>query len=81
LSKRKLPAKAAAHGARIICIDPKARLNEQAAAIATFSRSSKRYYCLFLTACSGQNWSSFAPVFLDDPVTHFDDLNTYALLD
>ena len=22
-----------------------------------------------------------APVFLDDPVTHFDDLNTYALLD
>ncbi len=36
---------------------------------------------LFLTACSSQNWSSFSPVLLDDPVTHFDDLNTYALLD
>ena len=36
---------------------------------------------LFLTACSSQNWSSFSPVLFDDPVTHFDDLNTYALLD
>jgi DNA repair protein SbcC/Rad50 len=36
---------------------------------------------LFLTACSAQTWSSFSTVFLDDPVTHFDDLNTYALLD
>lgn len=36
---------------------------------------------LFLTACISQTWSTFSPVFLDDPVTHFDDLNTYALLD
>jgi DNA repair protein SbcC/Rad50 len=36
---------------------------------------------LFLTACTAQTWSSFSTVFLDDPVTHFDDLNTYALLD
>jgi exonuclease SbcC len=36
---------------------------------------------LFLTACSSQNWSSFSPILLDDPVTHFDDLNIYALLD
>lgn len=48
-----------------------------------FSKSQKQtlQLGLFLTACSGQNWSSLAPVFLDDPVTHFDDLNTYALLD
>jgi len=36
---------------------------------------------LFLTACTSQTWSAFSPVFLDDPVTHFDDLNTYAFLD
>jgi exonuclease SbcC len=48
-----------------------------------FSQSQQQTLLLglFLTACSGQNWSSFAPVLLDDPVTHFDDLNTYALLD
>ncbi|MCA1416022.1 SMC family ATPase [Bradyrhizobium sp. NBAIM20] len=48
-----------------------------------FSESQKQtlQLGLFLTACSGQNWSSLAPVFLDDPVTHFDDLNIYALLD
>ncbi len=36
---------------------------------------------LFLTACSSQTWSAFSSVMMDDPVTHFDDLNTYALLD
>jgi exonuclease SbcC len=36
---------------------------------------------LFLSACSSQTWSAFSPVLLDDPVTHFDDLNTYAFLD
>ena len=36
---------------------------------------------LFLTACISQTWSALSPVFLDDPVTHFDDLNTYAFLD
>ena len=48
-----------------------------------FSQSQQQTLLLglFLTACSAQNWSAFSPVFLDDPVTHFDDLNTYALLD
>lgn len=48
-----------------------------------FSQSQQQTLMLglFLTACSSQTWSSFSPVFLDDPVTHFDDLNTYALLD
>ena len=36
---------------------------------------------LFLTACMSQTWSSLSTVLLDDPVTHFDDLNTYAFLD
>lgn len=36
---------------------------------------------LFLTASSSQTWSGFSSVMMDDPVTHFDDLNTYALLD
>ncbi|KQW38437.1 AAA family ATPase [Rhizobacter sp. Root404] len=36
---------------------------------------------LFLAACSSQTWSGFSSVMMDDPVTHFDDLNTYALLD
>lgn len=36
---------------------------------------------LFLTACSSQTWSGFSSIMLDDPVTHFDDMNTYALLD
>lgn len=48
-----------------------------------FSQSQQQTLLLglFLTACSSQNWSAFSPVFLDDPVTHFDDLNTYSLLD
>lgn len=36
---------------------------------------------LFLTACSSQTWSGFSSIMMDDPVTHFDDLNTYALVD
>ncbi len=36
---------------------------------------------LFLSATLTQNWSSFTPILLDDPVTHFDDLNVYSLLD
>lgn len=48
-----------------------------------FSQSQQQTLLLglFLTACISQTWSSFSPVFLDDPVTHFDDLNTYAFLD
>ena len=36
---------------------------------------------LFLSAALTQNWSRFAPILLDDPVEHFDDLNCYSLLD
>jgi exonuclease SbcC len=48
-----------------------------------FSQSQQQTLLLglFLTACISQTWSGFAPVFMDDPVTHFDDLNTYAFLD
>lgn len=48
-----------------------------------FSQSQQQtlFLGLFLTACISQTWSAFSPIFLDDPVTHFDDLNTYAFLD
>lgn len=48
-----------------------------------FSQSQQQTLMLglFLTACSSQTWSALSPIFLDDPVTHFDDLNTYAFLD
>jgi exonuclease SbcC len=48
-----------------------------------FSQSQQQTLLLglFLTACISQTWSAFSPVFLDDPVTHFDNLNTYAFLD
>ena len=36
---------------------------------------------LFLSASFTQTWSSFAPILLDDPVQHFDDLNAYSLID
>jgi len=36
---------------------------------------------LFLSATLTQTWSSFAPILLDDPVGHFDDLNAYSFLD
>jgi prefoldin subunit 5 len=48
-----------------------------------FSQSQQQTLLLglLLTACISQTWSGFAPVLMDDPVTHFDDLNTYAFLD
>jgi exonuclease SbcC len=36
---------------------------------------------LFMSASLTQTWSSFAPVLMDDPVTHFDDLNAYSLIE
>ena len=47
-----------------------------------FSQSQQQTLLLglFLTASVSQTWSAMAPVFLDDPVIHFDDLNTYAFL-
>ncbi len=48
-----------------------------------FSDSQKQILMLsvFLAGCLRQNWSRFAPVLLDDPVTHFDDLNAYAFVE
>ena len=48
-----------------------------------FSQSQQQTLLLglFLSACVSQTWSGLAPVFLDDPVTHFDDLNIFAFLD
>ena len=48
-----------------------------------FSQSQQQTLLLglFLTTCLSQTWSALSPVLLDDPVTHFDDLNTYAFLD
>jgi len=36
---------------------------------------------LFLAAGRTQSWSSFAPILMDDPITHFDDLNAYAFVE
>jgi len=36
---------------------------------------------LFVSAAITQTWSQFLPVLLDDPVAHFDDMNSYAFLD
>jgi len=36
---------------------------------------------LFLSATITQNWSSFCPILLDDPFTHFDDFNAYSFVD
>jgi exonuclease SbcC len=59
------------------------RRGEELRPIDYFSQSQQQTLLLglFLTAASSQTWSTFSPVFLDDPVTHFDDLNTYAFLD
>jgi len=48
-----------------------------------FSQSQQQVLILslFLTACTTQTWSAFAPILLDEPVTHFDDLNAYSFLD
>lgn len=48
-----------------------------------FSQSQQQilFLGLFLTASLAQTWSGFGPVLLDDPVTNFDDLNTYAFID
>jgi exonuclease SbcC len=48
-----------------------------------FSDSQKQILMLsiFMAGSLRQNWSGFAPVLLDDPVTHFDDLNGYAFVE
>jgi DNA repair protein SbcC/Rad50 len=48
-----------------------------------FSDSQKQILMLsiFLAGRMTQTWSGFAPVLMDDPVTHFDDLNAYAFVE
>ncbi len=48
-----------------------------------FSKSQIQIVMLsfFLSAALTQTWSSFAPILLDDPVGHFDDLNAYSFVD
>ncbi len=48
-----------------------------------FSDSQKQILMLslFLAGRLTQNWSGFAPIFLDDPVTHFDDLNAFGFVE
>jgi exonuclease SbcC len=48
-----------------------------------FSDSQKQILMLSIFLAGGlrQNWSGFSPVLLDDPVTHFDDLNAYGFVE
>ncbi|MDD4542922.1 MAG: AAA family ATPase [Clostridia bacterium] len=48
-----------------------------------FSDSQKQILMLsiFLAARLAQTWSGFAPILLDDPVTHFDDLNVFSFIE
>jgi exonuclease SbcC len=48
-----------------------------------FSESQKQILMLsiFLASRLTQTWSGFAPVMMDDPVTHFDDLNAFGFVE
>jgi exonuclease SbcC len=48
-----------------------------------FSDSQKQILMLslFLAERLTQTWSGFAPILLDDPVTHFDDLNAFGFVE
>ena len=48
-----------------------------------FSDSQKQILMLSIFLAGGlrQTWSGFAPILLDDPVTHFDDLNAYGFIE
>jgi exonuclease SbcC len=48
-----------------------------------FSDSQRQILMLSIFLAGGlrQTWSGFAPVLLDDPVTHFDDLNAYGFIE
>lgn len=59
------------------------RKSVQVAPTDFFSDSQKQILMLSIFLAGGlrQNWSGFAPVLLDDPVTHFDDLNAYGFVE
>lgn len=48
-----------------------------------FSKSQKQILMLsiFLSGRLTQTWSGFAPILMDDPVTHFDDLNDFGFVE
>lgn len=48
-----------------------------------FSDSQKQILMLslFLASRLTQTWSGFAPILMDDPVTHFDDLNAFGFVE
>lgn len=48
-----------------------------------FSESQKQILMLslFLAGRLTQTWSGFAPILMDDPVTHFDDLNAFGFVE
>ena len=48
-----------------------------------FSDSQKHILMLslFLSGRLTQTWSGFSPILMDDPVTHFDDLNAFAFVE
>ena len=48
-----------------------------------FSESQKQILMLsiFLSSRITQTWSGFSPILLDDPVTHFDDLNAFSFVE
>jgi exonuclease SbcC len=48
-----------------------------------FSDSQKQILMLslFLAGRLTQTWSGFAPIMMDDPVTHFDDLNAFGFVE
>jgi exonuclease SbcC len=48
-----------------------------------FSDSQKQILALslFLASRLTQTWSGFAPILMDDPVTHFDDLNAFGFVE
>ena len=48
-----------------------------------FSDSQKQILMLsiFLSGRITQTWSGFAPILMDDPVTHFDDLNAFGFVE
>lgn len=59
------------------------RNGEELPPVDFFSQSEQQILVLslFMTACITQSWSSYSPILMDDPVTHFDDLNAYSFLD
>lgn len=48
-----------------------------------FSDAQKQILMLsiFFAGAIRQNWSGFSPILLDDPVTHFDDLNAHGFVE